>query len=227
MTRVALAVFDVGGTSIRDTADVPAVFASALSQHGIATTPALLRQWRGASKKEVIARLIEESALQSLDPERVYRTFQDLLVAALGERGVEAVPGIEDAFDRLRSSGCKVCLATGFDTRIMGVVMDALRWSQVVDGVVTADDVSRGRPAPDLIHTAMLKANVERAASVVAVGDTTNDLESARAAGVGASIGVLTGAHDRERLSAAPHTVILESAADIPSWLSERQWLIG
>lgn len=224
MKRITLALFDVGGTSVRDTADVPAVFACALEHYGISTTPALLQQWRGASKREVITELTKASARERLDPERVYRTFQDLLIKALGKHGVEAVPGVEEAFDRLRANGCQVFLATGFDARIMDVVIDQLNWEKVVDGVVTSDDVFRGRPAPDLIYTAMLRARVARVKSVVNVGDTANDLKAAQAAGVGASIGVLTGAHDQEQLGAVSHTVILRSAADVPQWLANRQW---
>jgi phosphonatase-like hydrolase len=224
VTRISLAVFDVGGTSIRDTFDVPTVFACALQQYGIPTTPTLLQQWRGASKREVITELVRAKARKRSDPERVYLTFQELLIEALGKHGVEAIPGIEDAFHRLRANGCQVFLATGFDARIMDVVISHLNWEEAVDAVVTANDVSRGRPAPDLIYAAMRRARVATVKSVVTVGDTANDLKAAQAAGVGASIGVLTGAHDQEQLGVVSHTVILESAADVPQWLADRQW---
>jgi phosphonatase-like hydrolase len=224
VTRITLAVFDVGGTSVRDTVDIPMVFACALEQYGISTTPALLRKWRGASKREVITELTKASTWERLDPERVYLTFQDLLIEALGKHGVEAIPGVEEAFDRLRVNGCQVFLATGFDARIMDFVIGQLNWEKVVDGVVTSDDVFRGRPAPDLIFTAMHRARVAHVKSVISVGDTANDLKAAQAAGVGASIGVLTGAHDQEQLGAVSHTVILRSAVEVPQWLVDRQW---
>ena len=55
------------------------------------------------------------------------------------------------------------------------------------------------------------------------MGDTVTDLRAAEAARVGVSIGVLSGAHDRARLSTVPHTVILASAAKVPHWLADHQ----
>ena len=45
--------------------------------------------------------------------------------------------------------------------------------------------------------------------AVVVVGDTLSDLEAGHAAGAGAVVGVLTGAHNEAALMAAPHTAIL------------------
>jgi phosphoglycolate phosphatase-like HAD superfamily hydrolase len=202
-----LTVFDVGGTAVRDTADVAAVFRATLEQYGIVAPPNKIGESRGASKREVIAELLGGANARS--------------------RGVEAVPGVAAAFDRLRANGIKVVLTTGFDTRTMAVVLQQLDWEGVVDFVVTADDVVRGRPAPDLILTAMRRAEVVRGDAVVTVGDTVNDLRAAAAAGVGASVGVLTGAHDRKQRSAVPHTIIRESAAEVPRWLSDRDWSAG
>ena len=66
--RIRLAVLDVGGTVIHDTADVPAVFKAALARHGLSATDSQLHAWRGAAKREVTARLTAGSAA---DPEQV------------------------------------------------------------------------------------------------------------------------------------------------------------
>ena len=222
MTRINLIVFDVGGTAIRDTVDVAAVFAAALERYGIEASPGKVRESRGASKREVIAELVAGSNVE-LDPGDVYRVFQDLLIEAFRTRGVEAIPGVEAAFAQLRAKGIQVVLATGFDRQTMDVVIEQLGWEGTVDCVVTSDDVFRGRPAPDLIFAAMERTKITCSEEVVAVGDTVNDLRAAEAAGVGASIGVLTGAHDREKLRSVQHTIILESATEVPRWLSERR----
>ncbi|MFZ1910218.1 MAG: HAD family hydrolase, partial [Burkholderiales bacterium] len=53
-------------------------------------------------------------------------------------------------------------------------------------------------------------------------GDTDNDLQAGANAGVGANLGVLSGAHDRARLEKAPHDALLASAALLPAWLEQR-----
>jgi phosphoglycolate phosphatase-like HAD superfamily hydrolase len=44
---------------------------------------------------------------------------------------------------------------------------------------------------------------------VAVVGDTVSDLASGTAAGAGAVIGVLSGAHDESTLAAVPHTALI------------------
>ena len=224
MTRISLAVFDVGGTTVRDTADVPKVLAEALENYGIKTKPSLLKQWRGLSKREIISELVKKDSENRVNSELIYQKFQELMIKALDKHGVEAIPGVEEAFGLLRANGCQVFLTTGFDSRIMDFIIARLNWEEIIDGVVTADDVSRGRPEPDLIYTAMHRASVTGVKSVVSVGDTVNDLRAAQRAGVGISIAVLTGAHDKKQLSTISHTVILKSAVDVPKWLANRNW---
>ncbi len=77
------------------------------------------------------------------------------------------------------------------------------------------DDVTNGRPAPDMIRLAMKLTAIDDPAEVANVGDTTLDLESAARAGVKWNIGVLSGAHAREALERAPHTQIIESIDDL------------
>jgi phosphoglycolate phosphatase-like HAD superfamily hydrolase len=47
------------------------------------------------------------------------------------------------------------------------------------------------------------------------VGDTVLDLQAAHNAGVAWNIGVVSGAHTRAQLEAAPHTHLLDSVADV------------
>jgi phosphoglycolate phosphatase len=154
MTRFGLIVFDVGGTTIRDTVNVAAVFAAALERHGIVAPPGKVRESRGASKREVIAELVANANV-NLDPGEVYRVFQELLIDAFRVRGADAIPGIEATFEQLRAQGIQIVLATGFDRPVMDVVIAQLGWEEQVDAVVTSDDVNRGRPAPDLIYAAI------------------------------------------------------------------------
>jgi len=217
--RIRLAVLDVGGTVIHDTADVPAVFKAALARHGLSATDAQLHAWRGAAKREVIARL---AAGSTVDPERVYCSFQELLIASFAERGVKPIEGIEHAIAALRAAGVRVALTTGFDRKVAGGLLAQLGWNGKVDAVVCADEVAQGRPAPDMILRAMELTGVREPLEVLCAGDTDNDLQAGERAGVGANLGVLTGAHGRARLEAAQHDAILASAAELPAWLERR-----
>lgn len=215
MSDVRLAIFDLGGTTIRDSANVAAVFATSLSQHGVTVPADDIHRWRGTAKREVIARVAETpSAADAL-----YNTFQHNLIDAFVTQGIEAIPGAEETFATLRGRGLRVMLTTGFDREVVQTILAHLRWHDAVDGVVTADDVRTGRPAPDLILEAMARVGVADSRSVVNVGDTTADLASGSAADVGANLAVLTGAHSRADLESLPHSAILDSVADVPRWM--------
>ena len=81
--------------------------------------------------------------------------------------------------------------------------------------VICGDDVKQGRPAPYMIFRAMEAAGTVNVRHVLNVGDTISDLQAAHNAGVGFSVGVLSGAHTREQLAREPHTCLIESVADL------------
>jgi phosphonatase-like hydrolase len=214
---VELVVMDMAGTTVHDGGEVPAAFRSALAAHGIHLSDAELAEVRGASKREVIHRLlIRHRPDASADADAVYAGFRD----ALAERyrtGARAVEGAEDAIRRLRGRGVRVALNTGFDRAITRLLLDALGWAEgVVDAVVCGDDVPRGRPAPYLIFRAMEAVGATSVHRVMNVGDTELDLRAGANAGVAWNVGVTSGAHPRERLVRAPHTHLIESVAALP-----------
>jgi phosphoglycolate phosphatase-like HAD superfamily hydrolase len=88
-----------------------------------------------------------------------------------------------------------------------------------IDADVTSDEVSHGRPHPDMIQHLMTRLGIQDPARVAKVGDTRVDLEEGTNAGCSLVIGVTTGAFTREQLQACPHTHILESVADVPALL--------
>jgi phosphonatase-like hydrolase len=222
--RIRPAVFDIIGTTVQAGDDVPSSFRKAFSSVGIALSDEVIATIRGRSKHEAISDLLlaNDVAAAAL-PETsriVYRRFQNELRRAL-ESTAQPIPGSQDVFGFLGGVEIKVVLTTGLDCKTAQAIVRGLKWDGLgLTGFVSGDEVPKGRPAPDLIHAAMQLAEVEDPAAVLVVGDTTADLEAAAAAQVGWSVGVLTGAHSRARLEAHPHSVILETVADLPRWLA-------
>jgi phosphonatase-like hydrolase len=215
----SLVIFDLAGTTVRDSGQVPAALAEALTRSGISITSEQLVNVRGASKKEAIRTFIPDGPGQAQRVEEAYSSFQRGL-ARRYRGGVTAVEGAERTFDWLRARGVRIAFNTGFDRMITDLLLAALAWSRdIASTVVCGDDVARGRPAPDLILQAMKRLQVTDPARVANVGDTTLDLAAGHRAEVGWNIGVLTGAHDLSRLTSVPHTHILDSVADLPRLL--------
>ncbi len=80
-------------------------------------------------------------------------------------------------------------------------------------------DAGRGRPYPDLVLTALLRAEVDDVRRVAVVGDTASDITSGLRAGAAIVAGTLTGAHNAQTLREAGATHILDTVAELPDLL--------
>lgn len=223
--RVELAVFDMVGTTVQAGDEVPAAFREAFLSVGVTLSHEELNRIRGRSKRDAIAELLsshDATVAVDRDPnEVVYGRFQDSLRRAYRSQ-VRAVPGASAAFEFLMKEGVRVVLSTGLDREVAELLVQGLGWDAIgITGLVTGDDVARGRPAPDLIHAAMRMAGVTDPKAVLVAGDTASDLDASAAAEVGWSVGVLSGAHSRAQLEAHRHSVILENVGALPGWLTK------
>ena len=217
MGGIDLVCFDMAGTTVVDDGQVPEAFTSALAEHGIAIGEADIRNVRGASKRQAILDLLPAGPAREDRAARALATFREHL-ARLYQGTVREIPGASATFGWLRSRGVRVALNTGFDRETAQMLLETLRWrARTVDAVVCGDDVARGRPAPDMILRCMNLTGVSAPDSVANVGDTVLDLQAGHNAKVAWNIGVLTGAHDRARMAAEPHTHLLSSVAELPA----------
>jgi phosphonatase-like hydrolase len=216
--RPDLVVCDLAGTTIYDRGEVPAAFEAALREAGLAFDPAEVSGWRGASKREVVGRLVtRQNGGATAGVDQVYQRFRELLLERLAGAGPLSLPGVQETLARLKSDGLQVAVTTGFDRDVVATILAAVPWADLLDAWVCGDDVAQGRPAPFMIFRAMERCRVTDVRRVAVVGDTRLDLEAAWNAGTGWRIGVLTGAHDRTTLSASPHTHLCEAVTALPS----------
>jgi len=214
-----LAVLDMAGTTVRDDGLVERAFVRAMEASGVsADDPAMadhlafVHSSMGLSKIEVFRALLGEEAAASA----ATRAFERAVAESVDHGEVMPIDGAEAALRRLRNGGVRICLTTGFSADTQSLIVDALGWSDLVDLALAPGGAVRGRPHPDMVLQAVLALQIDDVASVATVGDTTSDLLSGWRAGAGVVAGVLTGAHRRHELEAAPHTHLLDSVADLP-----------
>lgn len=217
---IELVVFDMIGTTVEASPRIPEAFREALRVAGIELSDADIVSVRGKSKREAISELLQRNGKAAELETPVYYAFQACLLDCYREGPVLPIAGAEDTLRWCRDHGIDVALTTGFDRSVASLLLSHLGWTQAVDTVVCNDEVDHGRPAPDLIVTAMTRLGHADVTRVASVGDTTADLEAGANAGTGLNVGVWSGAHERERLARAPHTVLLASVAALPALLA-------
>jgi phosphonatase-like hydrolase len=223
VTQPDLVVFDMIGTTIQASENIPQAFVTAFAAEGVHLTSADVSSVRGKSKREAIRELLVARAGTKAAERRadfVYAAFKAELLECYRDSPVTAIDGAEETFDWCRSHSIRTSLSTGFDRELAAVLVDKLAWSHWVDVIICNDDVAAGRPAPDLILAAMSRLHLADVGRVASVGDTVADLEAGANAGTGWNIGVLSGAHSREQLSTAPHTALIDSVAKLPELFS-------
>ena len=133
--------------------------------------------------------VLRETYGHSIAPERLARMEDDLL-AAFATR-LRPIRGIEAALDAL---AVPAAVASSSSRRRLAVTLEATGLADRFSGAVhSAEDVTRGKPAPDLFLRAAARAGARPDRSLV-VEDSPAGIEAARAAGM-RSVGFVGGGH--------------------------------
>lgn len=209
---IELVVFDMAGTTVSDDGVVEAAFQRAAERTGVVATltpeEALdyVRATMGMSKIDVFTRLADGDVDAAT---RATAAFEAAYAELIDESGATEIAGAETLIRALLDDGVKVALTTGFAPITRDAILRSLGWLDLVDIALSPVDAGRGRPAPDLVLAAALRAGVSAMSAVAVVGDTASDIRSGLAAGAGLVVGVLSGSHDSDVLRAAgAHAVI-------------------
>ena len=223
---IKLIILDIAGTIVEDHGEVVSAFARALTKNAIPFTEDELKEWKGASKREVIRHFIDRqddrAAKIQDNVEHTYQLFRSEL-QNLYSSNITPISGAASTFSWCREQGIRLATTTGFDSEISDLILQRTGWRALFAANVSSSDVPRGRPAPFMIFRAMEKAGIDDVRVVVNVGDTPLDLQAGTKAGVRGVIGVLTGAHGEDRLKREAHTHLIPSVRELPA-LIEREF---
>jgi len=129
------------------------------------------------------------------------------------EGEIEPFPGAPDLLRDLHDAGLAVVLATSASGPELRHMREVLGADDAVDAVITADDVERSKPDPQIFEVARDRAGIDPAL-VLAIGDSVWDVEAARAAGMGC-VGVESGGFSRHELAEAGAVAIYRDAQEL------------
>jgi phosphoglycolate phosphatase len=212
-----LAVFDCDGTLVDSQHSIVACMEAAFAAAG-RTVPraAAVRRVVGLPLGDCVARLAPDlgPAECARLVELYKQAFSDLRAAAQIQEPL--FPGIRELLDALDAEGVMLGVATGKGRR--GLVM-TLEQHGLLGRFATVQtaDLAPGKPNPEMLRRAMAEAGAAPATTAM-IGDTTYDMLMARSAGT-AAIGVAWGYHPPEELHAAGAHAVVESAAEVRTWL--------
>jgi beta-phosphoglucomutase len=102
--------------------------------------------------------------------------------------GLKPLPGAAEWVARLHASGWKQAVASSAPRANIEVVMEVLGFERYIDATVAAEDVARGKPAPDVFLEAAHRLGLPPERAIV-VEDAVPGIAAAKAAGM-RSVGV-------------------------------------
>lgn len=214
---IELLVLDMAGTTIDEDNVVYKTLMQAVNNHGYKVSlDEVLASCAGKEKFDAIETLLEELNGKKEDAEAIFKNFSEELRLAYQNLEVKPIKGVEDFLLKVRTSGKKVVLNTGYSSEIAQQLIKKLDWKVNVhfDAMITADDVTASRPNPDMIFLAMKQFGISNAKKVLKAGDSAIDIEEGKNAGCGIIIGVLSGAQNRSELEKAKPDYIFERISD-------------
>jgi phosphonatase-like hydrolase len=218
--QISMVVFDMAGTTVDERNVVYHTLHKAIEKFCPTISFEQVLLW-GAGKEKLQA--IRETLIGTnnvMSEENIQAIFQDFLqLLDLAYQNLMVIPtkNTEQLFKDLRALNIQVVLNTGYNRATATNLINKLNWHQGVhyDLLVTASDVQKTRPAPDMILLAMQTLNIKDANMVIKVGDSTIDIEEGINAGCKYNIGVTTGAHTKEQLLTANPNFIFDNIYDV------------
>ncbi|MGI5285134.1 HAD-IA family hydrolase [Nonomuraea polychroma] len=219
---IKLVCLDLSGTTVGDIAMVERAFAEAIATQGIvpgtgayARAMVHVHRSRGCPKIDVFRGIFPGNEAQA---QAANLTFERSYEGALERAGLVPMPGVMEVLDKLRGTGIKLALITGFSRATLSRILGVLGWHDKIDLAISPEDAGgRGRPWPDMVLHAVLRLGVEDVRNVAVVGDSESDMLCGRRSGASIVAGLMTGVHSRERLLKGGATHILDSITDFPS----------
>ncbi len=214
MSNIKMVVFDMAGTVVNENNVVYKTLQKCINEAGFSfTLDQVLEQGAGNEKSQAIKKVlkvyagIEDEALVT----SIYSNFIVQLTDAYKTLEIFEQDNATKLFAALKERGIITVLNTGYNRETAQSLVDKLDWEKgrEFELMVTATDVEKSRPSPDMILFAMKHFDITDAGAVVKVGDSIIDIEEGRNAGCGLNIGITTGAHTHEQLkSANPEHII-------------------
>lgn len=175
-------IFDMDGTLIDNMGIHAQVWTQLLSEYSVIIEPAeFFRQTAGNTNVEILRRFIDP-----LMPEEEVRRLADHKEALYRRRFagmLQPIPGLPAFLQAAQAAGLKLAVASSAGHANISFHLQGLEMEQWFGAIIGAEDVTRGKPHPDLFLAAAAGLGVAPEDCLV-FEDAPAGLEAARRAGM-------------------------------------------
>ena len=179
-----------------------------MAAEGIPITHEQFLQTFGLRNDEILPRWLGAAATAARI-QQVANAKEKLYRRLIREEGLDPLPGAAEWLERLHADGWRQAIASSAPRKNVEVVLEVTRLAECFQALVSAEDVTAGKPDPQVFLTAASRLKVPPSHCIV-VEDAVAGVEAARRGGM-RSIGV---ARNGKQLAA---DIAVASLADLPS----------
>src|SRR5262245_4163851 len=182
---LAAAVFDLDGTLVDTAPDLVTTLNTVFAREGLPPVAyEAARNMVGGGARHMIERGLaaERRTLPAAEIDRLCHDFIDHYAAHIADHS-RPFPGLEAALDELSGRGLSLIVCTNKLEWLSVRLLDALGLSKRFVAICGADTFGLKKPDPELLRRTLGRAG-GRAERAVMVGDSANDVDMARAAGI-------------------------------------------
>lgn len=209
---------NLAGTAVRDEGVVLYSLLRVAQDHDLDMDPSVVAERLGQDKALLFSELLEDAGRDRSKGADLACEFQAYVSRSYSRRPPMPTPHATRVVEELEQRGVQVAFSTEFTRSTAELILAELGWSDHL--MVAADEVSTGRPAPDLLLEVLRRAGIDRPLRVGLAGDTPDDLIAGTRVGCGVVVGVGCGSSNLRELARHPHTHLVEDLGKLQAALS-------
>ena len=213
---MAVAILDIDGTLVDTNYHHAIAWFRAFRQHGIVLPIWRIHRHIGMGGDQLIGALTDER-FEEREGDSIRAAEKVLYMELIGE--VEPMQGARQLLEEIKRRGHSVVLASSAKADEVEHYLELLDARSIADAWTTSADVEQTKPQPDLVNSALEKADADPKDAVM-VGDTPWDVQAAKSAKV-PTIAVRTGGFGQEELQEAGAAAVFESVAELLGRIDE------
>ncbi len=195
-------IFDLDGTMVDNMMIHHAAWKKKLAEYGLDLTMEEIKENIHGINEEILSRLFgdrftpEEVKRISGEKEKEYRS--------IFSKQLTLIPGTMDFIKSLEKRGLGMAIATAAPPENVDFIVDGLEIRQFFKTILHADDVSKGKPDPEIFIKAMDKLGLQPGECVIFEDSPTG---AKAAADSGCAVVIITTTHEKEDFLKIPSII--------------------
>lgn len=209
--NIKCVIFDLDGT-LTDTLDLHIkAFQILFHELNVSIVKDKIEENMGRTPKDtlktLIPKLVSSEQQLKLLAEKKERNLRELL------DNIELFPGAKALIKKAKDFGETICLASSTPKDNVFKILSETTLRKEFDVIVTGEEITIGKPNPQIFLKAAKKAKKSRKECLV-IGDSTHDISAAKQANM-KIIAVTTGKHSLEQLKVLKPNLIIHSLKEL------------